>query len=119
MVRYYLAVAMIMWYQADLSDKHKRVWDELNYAWLATFSCDLNAVGLQKLPETGPFAFDKTQSKWQTETLHFLNQSTGRSRRQVPPPRAPADVPPATLKRRRNPDPISEPAGSYVLIWNL
>ena len=59
-VRYYLAVAMIMWYQADLRDKHKRVWDELNYAWLATFSCDLNAVGLEKWPETGPFAFDKT-----------------------------------------------------------
>jgi hypothetical protein len=64
-VRYYLAVAMIMWYQANLSlrDKHKRVWDELNYAWLATFLCDLHAVGLEKWPETGPFAFDKNQSK--------------------------------------------------------
>ncbi len=72
-VRYYLAVAMIMWYQADLRNKHKRVWDELNYAWLATFSCDLHAVGLEKWPETGPFAFDKTQSKWADDQFfsHF------------------------------------------------
>jgi hypothetical protein len=62
-VRYYLAVAMIMWYQADLRDKHKRVWDELNHVWLATFLCDLHAVGLEKWPETGPFALDKNQSK--------------------------------------------------------
>ena len=40
-VRYYMAVAMILWYQADLREKHKRVWDELNYAWMATFSCDV------------------------------------------------------------------------------
>ncbi len=26
-VRYYMAVAMILWYQADLREKHKRVWD--------------------------------------------------------------------------------------------
>ncbi len=43
-VRYYLAVAMTMWYQANLRDNHKRVWDELNYAWLATFSCDLHKI---------------------------------------------------------------------------
>jgi hypothetical protein len=71
---------MIMWYQADLRDKHKRVWDQLNYAWLATFSCDLHAVGLEKWPETGPFAFNEAQSKWLTDTLRFLQQSSGRPR---------------------------------------
>ena len=51
-VRYYMAVAMILWYQADLREKHKRVWEELrvNYAWMATFSCDLHDVGLEKWP---------------------------------------------------------------------
>jgi hypothetical protein len=112
-VRYYLAVAMVMWYQADLRDKHQRVWDELNYAWLATFSCDLHAVGLEKWPETGPFALDKTQSKWLTDTFHFLKQSTGRLRRQVAPPRAPADVPPATGKRKRNSDPVQQNSKRY------
>jgi hypothetical protein len=115
-VRYYLAVAMIMWYQADLRDKHKRVWDELNYAWLATFSCVLNAVALEKWPETGPFAFDKVQSKWLTDTLHFLKQSTARPRRQIPPPRAPADVPPASLMRKRNSDPVQQIPKKYIIV---
>jgi hypothetical protein len=68
-VRSYLAVTIIMWYQADLRDK--RVWDELNYAWLA-------------------------------------------------PPRAPADVSPATLKRRRNPDPVQQISKRYICYdyWN-
>ncbi len=111
---------MIMWYQADLRDKHKRVWDELNYAWLATFSCDLHAVGLEKWPETGPFAFYQTQSKWLTDTLYFPKQSAGRLRRQVPPPRAPVDVPPATLKRKRNSDPVLQSSKRciYYAYWN-
>ena len=111
-VRYYLAVAMIMWYQADLRDKHKRVWDELNYAWLAI--CDLHAVALEKWPETGPFAFDKVQSKWLTDTLHFLKQSTARPRRQIPPPRTPADVPPASLRSKRNSDPVQQIQKRYI-----
>ena len=63
---------MILWYQAELREKHKRVWDELNYAWLATFSCELHPVGMEKWPRTGPFAFDETQCHWLTETLRFL-----------------------------------------------
>jgi hypothetical protein len=109
-----------MWYQADIRDKHKRVWDELNYAWLATFSCDLHAVGLEKWPETGPSAFNKIQSKWLTDTLHFLKQSTARPRRQIPPPRAPADVPPASLKRERYSDPVQQIPKRYIYYnyWN-
>ena len=112
-VRYYVAVAMILWYQADLREKHKRVWDELNFAWLATFSCDLHAVGLEKWPVTGPFAFDESQSKWLTDTLRFLKMSAGRPRRQGALPRAPAVVPPPAVKSKRNSDPVVQSSKRY------
>jgi hypothetical protein len=38
MVRSYLAVAMTLWYQPDLRGTQARAWDELDYAWYATFS---------------------------------------------------------------------------------
>ena len=108
---------MILWYQADLREKHKRVWDELNYAWLATFSCDLHAVGLEKWPRTGPFRFDEAQCKWLTETLRFLKQSAGRARRVSAPPRAPEIAPEkgsaSAGKRKRNSDPVSQKAKRY------
>ncbi len=104
--RYNLAAAMILWYQADLREKHKRLWDELNYAWLATFSCDLHAVGWEKWPRTGLFRFDEVQCKWLTETLCFLKQSAGRIRRVSAPPRAPEIAPEIVSasagKRKRN-----------------
>ena len=95
-----------MWYQADLREKHKRVWDELIYAWLATFSCDLHAVGLEKWPVTGPFAFDEAQSKWLTDTLRFLMLSAGPPRRNIPAPLAPAVMPSPAVKNKRNSDPV-------------
>ncbi len=51
---------MILWHQAYLRGKHKHVWNELNYAWLATFSFDLHAVGLEEWSRNGPFRFDTT-----------------------------------------------------------
>ncbi len=30
--------------RSELRDKHKRVWDEVNFVWLATFSCDLSLL---------------------------------------------------------------------------
>ena len=108
-----MAVAMILWYQADLREKHKRVWDELNFAWLATFSCDLHAVGLEKWPVTGPFAFDESQSKWLTDTLRFLKMSAGRPRRQAALPRAPAVVPSPAVKSKRNSDPVVQSSKRY------
>ena len=118
-VRYYMAVAMILWYQADLREKHKRVWDELNYAWLATFSCDLHAVGLEKWPVTGTFAFDEAQSKWLTDTLRFLKLSAaGRPRRNIPAPRAPAVVPSPAVKNKRNSDPVAQTKRyNYFAYW--
>jgi hypothetical protein len=118
--RYYLAVAMILWYQADLREKHKRVWDELNYAWLATFSCDLHPVGMEKWPRTGPFAFNDIQCTWLTETLRFL-KSGGRSRRVSAPRRAP-EIAPASHsatsasagKRKRPYDPVKQNAKRYT-----
>ncbi len=58
------------------ADGHKRVWDELNYAWLATFSCSLHTVRVERWPKTGPFAFtpeSPDQSNWLTNTLLFTN----------------------------------------------
>ena len=112
--RYYLAVAMILWYQAELREKHKRVWDELNYAWLATFSCELHPVGMEKWPRTGPFAFDETQCHWLTETLRFL-KAGGRSRRvsaaKSAPAIAPASHSASAVKRKRASDPVKQNAG--------
>ncbi len=62
-------MATTMWYQPDLRDKHKRIWDELNYAWVDTFSNDLNAASLELWPESGPYVFNKAQSKWLSDTL--------------------------------------------------
>ncbi len=58
-----MAVTMILYYKAELREKHKRVGDELNFAWLATFSCDLHTVGLERWPESGPHWFNKEQCK--------------------------------------------------------
>ena len=80
-VRTYLARAMILWYQHDLRLKHMRLWGELNYAWSATFHCDLHPNGLEKWPETGPHAFTQAESKWLAETPRFLKRSAGRPSR--------------------------------------
>ena len=71
--RCYMAVAMIMLYQTELRERHKCVWDELIYAWLAMFSCDLHTVGVERWPETGQFAFTPDQSNWLTNTLWILH----------------------------------------------
>ena len=117
--RYYLAVAMILWYQAELREKHKRVWDELNYAWLATFSCELHPVGMEKWPRTGPFAFDETQCHWLTETLRFL-KAGGRSRRASAPKSAiaPASHSASAVKRKRASDPVKQNAGKDAKRYN-
>jgi hypothetical protein len=76
----YIAVDMILWYQPAFRAKQKRIWDELNFAWAATFAIDLTAAGLERRPKSGPHAFNKAQFKWLFETLRFLKQSTGRPR---------------------------------------
>ncbi len=49
-VRSYMAIAMIMWYQPDLRLTQLRLWEELKYAWNATFHCNLHPNGLEKWP---------------------------------------------------------------------
>ncbi len=56
-----MGVAMIMWYQADLREKHRRIWDQLYSARMATFSIDLTANGLKLWPVAGPHAFNKAK----------------------------------------------------------
>ncbi len=93
-VRTYLAIAMILWYQHDLRLKHMRLLGELNYAWSATFHCDLHPNGLEKWQVTGPHAFTKTESKWLAESLRFLKRTAGRPARSSGVRRALETAPP-------------------------
>ena len=96
-VRSYLAVAMILWYDPALSEKHERAWDGLNAVWKATFHHDLCGRDLEKWPEDGPHGFTKNESSLLTGTLSYLKHGPGRpssSRRRVVPPAAPLPPPP-------------------------
>jgi hypothetical protein len=98
-VRCYMAVAMIMLYQTELRESHKRVWDELNYAWLATFSCELHTVGVELWPETGPFVFTQDQSNWLTKLL-ILKTGEGRLCWVATPKSSPSAAAPTASKRK-------------------
>jgi hypothetical protein len=63
-VRSYFAVAMILFYERDLREKHTRTWDCLSAAWKATFHQDLSSRALEKWPEDGPHGFNATKSAW-------------------------------------------------------
>lgn len=99
-VRSYFAVAMILFYEADLREKHTRTWDGLSAAWKATFHQDLSSRALEKWPEDGPHGFNAAESAWLAETLRYLKRGPGRptsARRRV--------VPPAAGKAAANPPP--------------
>ncbi len=116
-VRYYMAVAMNMLYQTKLRERHKRVWDELNYAWLATFSCDLHTVRVELWPETGLFAFTQDQSNWLTNTLLFLKAGTGRPRWVSAPKSAPVSSRSRASNRVQR-SPVSSSSGWVVVSSN-
>ena len=88
-VRPYFAVAIILWYNTALREKHARTWDSLTAAWKATFHHDLSSRDLDRWPEDGPHAFTKAESAWLSGTLRFLKLGAGRPastrRRSVPP----------------------------------
>ena len=70
------------------------LWRGLNYAWSATFHCNLHPNGLEKWPETGTHAFTKAESKWLAETLSFLERTAGRPARSSGVRRALETAPP-------------------------
>jgi hypothetical protein len=107
-VRSYFAVAMILWHDPALREKHARTSDRLTAAWKATLHHDLCSRALQNWPEDGPHGFNAAdQSAWLSGTLHFLKHGPGRptsSRRRVVPAAAAAAAaappPPAEPPRR-------------------
>ncbi len=56
-VRSYTALAMILWYDPELRGTQDRLWQELDFAWKATFHADLGPAGLEMWPVDGPRAF--------------------------------------------------------------
>jgi hypothetical protein len=81
----------------------------LNYAWNATFHCDIRPKGLEKWPEDGPHTFNTSESKWLAETLCYFKRSAGRPARSstvcraletAPPP--PAKAAPVTRGSRKD-----------------
>ncbi len=73
-VQSYLVVAMIRWYDPQLRAANARVWDELQFAWHATFHSDLaeTRTALEKWPVAGSHAFDEIECNWLKETLRCL-----------------------------------------------
>jgi hypothetical protein len=59
---------MLFWHIPSLRIAHPRVWDDLQYAWRATFRTELSDTVLEKWTTTGPHAFSADQSQWLTET---------------------------------------------------
>jgi hypothetical protein len=140
-VRSYFAVAMILWHNPALREKHARTWDGLTAAWKATFHHDLCSRDLEKWPEDGPHGFNPAESAWLAGTLRFLKHGPGRptsARRRVVPAAAAAAVaappPPAEQPRRdsskaqrrqgaspkiRDPDPVRSASRfvNYILIF--
>jgi hypothetical protein len=84
----------------------------LNYAWNATFHCNLHPEGLKKWPEDAPHTFNTEESKWLAETLRYFKRSAGpygrpvrsssvcRALETAPPP--PAKVAPVTQGSRKD-----------------
>ncbi len=70
----------------------------LNYAWNATFHCDLHPNGLEKWPEDGPHAFNPAESKWVVKTLSYFKRSSGRPARSSSVRRALETAPPPPAK---------------------
>ena len=114
-----MALAMILYYEEGPRNSQQRIWEELNFAWRATFHSELHSNVLDRWPEDGPHAFTKEQSTWLAETLRILRRGPGRParRRAAPPaPRAAVLPTPRTLrdagggrgasKRQRDADPV-------------
>ncbi len=88
-VRSYFAVAMILWHDPALREKHARTWDGLTAAWNATLHHhDLCSCALENRPEDGPHGFNAAESAWLAGTLRFLKHGpcmpTSTRRRIVP-----------------------------------
>ena len=122
-VRSYHAVAILFCHIPSLRTAHSRVWDELQYAWHASFHTKLSDTVLETWPTTGPHAFSAVQAEWMTETLRYLRAlrpGPALRRRAVPASPAPAPARAATLtskkakaggdqgKKRRDPDPVQD-----------
>ncbi len=98
-VRSYFAVAMILFYEPALREKHTRTRDGLSAAKV-TFHQDLSSRALEKWPEDGPHGFNTAESAWLAESLRYLKHGPGRltsTRRRV--------VPAAAEKAAANPPP--------------
>jgi hypothetical protein len=117
--RSYMALGMIFYYEESIRTSQPRIWDELNFAWRATFHSELHSNVLDRWPEDGPHAFTKDQSTWLAETLRILKRGPGRpARRRVAPPAPRAAFPPTprtsrdagggggASKRQRDADPV-------------
>ncbi len=74
-----MAVAMILWYDPDLRATQDRLWQELDFAWKATFHADLGPAGLETWLVDDPHAFTESESQWRTETLLYLKMGPSRS----------------------------------------
>ena len=122
-VRSYHAVAILFCYIPSLRTAHSRVWDDLQYAWRATFHTELSDTVLGTWPTTGPHAFSASQAEWLTETLRHLKAlkpGPALRRRAVPASPAPAPARAATQtskkakagggegKKRRDSDPVQD-----------
>ncbi len=107
---------MLFWHIPRLRTAHSRVWDDLQYAWRATFHSELSDTVLEKWPTTGPHAFSADQAHWLTETLrHIKNLKPGPSLRRRVTPASPAPAPAQAAarkskksKNRRDPDPVED-----------
>ena len=122
-VRSYHAVAILFSHISSLRTAHSRVWDDLQFAWHATFHTKLSDTVLETWPTTGPHAFSASQAEWLTETLRYLKAlkpGPALRRRAVPASPAPAPAPARAAtrtsnkakagggqgKKRRDPDPV-------------
>ncbi len=65
-------MALIFCHIPSLCTVHSKVWDDLQYAWRATFHTELSDIVLDTWPTTGPHAFSALQSDLLTETLLYL-----------------------------------------------
>ena len=123
-VRSYFAVAMILFYEPALREKHTRTWDGLTAAWKATFLQDLSARALEKWPEDGPHGFNAAESAWLAESLRYLKHGQGRpksSRRRVVPAAAgkAAAIPPPPPRRDSSKAPRPRSRAISIQVSNL